>query len=194
MGNFCLKEISKVHGFFFLTSISTLALFDILHMSILTLMAVSYETLDYKGRYYRWNENFHFLAFAAEGWFDWEKCQNSQTRCELDSFCIMSLSLFSNHWGHLCFLFLFVCLFLAMPRGMRDLSSQTRGPGIEPMAPAVEVRSLNHWTTGEILRSSLSRSAPLTLSGILSRGNVQISAVFPNSRGTFLTRNWHPGL
>ena len=29
------------------------------------------------------------------------------------------------------------------------------GPGIEPVPPAVEVRSLNHWTTREVLEKSL---------------------------------------
>ena len=37
----------------------------------------------------------------------------------------------------------FFFFFLAMPCGMRDLSSPT---GIEPVTPAVEARSPNHWT------------------------------------------------
>ena len=33
------------------------------------------------------------------------------------------------------------------PHGMWDLISP---PGVEPMSPALEVRSLNHWTTREV--------------------------------------------
>ena len=44
----------------------------------------------------------------------------------------------------------FSFVFLAAPRGMWDLSSPTKGPGIEPMSPAVEVWSLNHWTAREV--------------------------------------------
>ena len=42
-----------------------------------------------------------------------------------------------------------LCLtfFLALPRGMWDLSSPTR---IKPMPPAVEVQSPKRWTTREV--------------------------------------------
>ena len=36
--------------------------------------------------------------------------------------------------------------FLAMPRSMHD----PHWPGIEPVPPAVEARSLNHWTAREV--------------------------------------------
>ena len=39
-----------------------------------------------------------------------------------------------------------VFFFFDTPRGMRDLSSR---PGIEPVPPAVEVQSPNHWTARE---------------------------------------------
>ena len=43
-----------------------------------------------------------------------------------------------------------------MPHGMWDLSSPTGilvpRPGIEPIPPAMEVRSLNHWTSREVPR------------------------------------------
>ena len=44
-------------------------------------------------------------------------------------------------------LFYFLFIILAVPRGMRDLSSLTRDP---THAPAVEARSLNHWTAREV--------------------------------------------
>ena len=37
--------------------------------------------------------------------------------------------------------------FLAVRRGTQDLSSQTR---VEPVPPAVEAQSPNHWTTREV--------------------------------------------
>jgi len=37
--------------------------------------------------------------------------------------------------------------FLAVPHGMWDLSSQ---PEMEPVLPAVEAQSLNHWTAREV--------------------------------------------
>ena len=42
-------------------------------------------------------------------------------------------------------------LFLAAPRGLRDLSSL---PGIEPRPMAVKAPSLNYWTTREFPRTS----------------------------------------
>ena len=43
--------------------------------------------------------------------------------------------------------FVLVFFFLAAPHSLRDLSSP---PGIEPAPPAVEARSLNHWTAREV--------------------------------------------
>ena len=40
-----------------------------------------------------------------------------------------------------------VFFFLAVPHGIWDLSSQ---PEMEPMLPAVEAQSLNHWTAREV--------------------------------------------
>ena len=37
-------------------------------------------------------------------------------------------------------------IYLAMSCGMQDINSQ---PGIEPVPPAVEAQSPNHWTTRE---------------------------------------------
>ena len=76
----------------------------------------------------------------------WEACSS-----EIDAefywipllyLCISALFLF-------CFVFWGFVLFLAAPHGLRDLSSLTRGPGIEPMPPAVEARSPNHWSARE---------------------------------------------
>ena len=39
------------------------------------------------------------------------------------------------------------CSMWALSCGMRDL---VPGPGMEPGPPALEVRSLNHWTTREV--------------------------------------------
>ena len=53
------------------------------------------------------------------------------------------------------FIFFFSYLFffiLTHPVALRILALQ---PGIEPMPPAVEVQSLNHWTTREVLRCFL---------------------------------------
>ena len=44
----------------------------------------------------------------------------------------------------------FLFFFFGCTHGMWDLSSQTRGPGIEPAPPAVEARSLNQWTAREV--------------------------------------------
>ena len=44
---------------------------------------------------------------------------------------------------YLIFIF-FIFIFLAMPCGMQDLSSPTRET--EPVPPALEAWSLNHWT------------------------------------------------
>ena len=41
-------------------------------------------------------------------------------------------------------------IFLAMPRGLQDLSSPTGGGGVEPMPPAMQARSPNHWTAREV--------------------------------------------
>lgn len=114
--------------------------------------------------------------------FEREKSQNSQTSCELDSFCTISLS--SNLRGHLCFCFFGQC-------------STTFGilvppPENEPLPPAVEALSY-HGTARAIPRSSFSRSAPLILLSILNRGNMQSSAMLPHSRGFFLRRTCHPG-
>ena len=46
------------------------------------------------------------------------------------------------------FSFLFFFFFLPQAVALRILAPQ---PGIEPMPPAVEVQSLNHWTTREVL-------------------------------------------
>ena len=49
----------------------------------------------------------------------------------------------------LLFLLLFYYFyFLAVPQGLWYLTSQ---PGIKPMPPVLEVWSLNHWTTREVL-------------------------------------------
>ena len=40
-----------------------------------------------------------------------------------------------------------VCVCVCALRGMQDVSSQ---PGIEPVPPAMDVQSANHWTTGEV--------------------------------------------
>ena len=45
------------------------------------------------------------------------------------------------------FFLFFVFFFLAVPHGIWDLSSQ---PEMEPMLPAVEAQSLNHWTAREV--------------------------------------------
>ena len=47
--------------------------------------------------------------------------------------------------------FLFVCLFFCF-FGLGHLAERMLAPrsGIEPMLPAVEERSLNHWTAGEV--------------------------------------------
>ena len=60
--------------------------------------------------------------------------------------------IFCIYWdNHMFFLFfplmwwiilIILFYFLAVPYGMQDPSSQ---PGIKPMAPEVEARSLNHW-------------------------------------------------
>ena len=39
--------------------------------------------------------------------------------------------------------------FLAEPRGLQDLSSLTRDPGIDSRPPAAEAWSPNHWTARE---------------------------------------------
>ena len=50
-------------------------------------------------------------------------------------------------WTHLFCLFgVSLLLLLFWPRGMRDLSSR---PGIEPVPPAVEAWSPNHWSARE---------------------------------------------
>ena len=41
-----------------------------------------------------------------------------------------------------------VCVCVAVPCSMRILVPQ---PGIDPVPPALEAQSLNHWTTGEVL-------------------------------------------
>ena len=46
------------------------------------------------------------------------------------------------------FLSFFFFFFLPQAVALRILAPQ---PGIEPMPPAVEVQSLNHWTTREVL-------------------------------------------
>ena len=114
--------------------------------------------------------------------FEREKSQNSQTSCVLDSFCTISLS--SNFRDHLCF-----CFFLVMQHSTWDLSSLTSEWILAPCSGSAESY---HWTSREIPRSSFSRSAPLILSGILNRGNMQSSAVLLRSRGFFLRRTWHP--
>ena len=54
---------------------------------------------------------------------------------------------------HICaYIYIRVCVcvyiyFLAMPRGMWDLSSPT---GIEPAPPASKAQSLTHWTAREV--------------------------------------------
>ena len=48
--------------------------------------------------------------------------------------------------------FFFVFVFLAMTRGLQDLSSPT---GVEPRPPAVESRSPNHWTSGNACKFSV---------------------------------------
>ena len=40
--------------------------------------------------------------------------------------------------------------FLAVPRGMQNLSSPDQGSGIEPVPHAGEVGSFNHWTAREV--------------------------------------------
>ena len=44
--------------------------------------------------------------------------------------------------------YLFIYLFIGLA-GLRDLLPP-HTPGIEPMRPAVEAQSLNHWTTREV--------------------------------------------
>ena len=46
---------------------------------------------------------------------------------------------------------LFLVFFLAVLRGMWESRILVPWPGIEPVPPAVEVRSPNHWTTKESL-------------------------------------------
>ena len=53
-----------------------------------------------------------------------------------------------NVFLFLLFIYLFIYLFLLHPVALMILAPQ---PGIEPMPPAVEVQSLNHWTTREVL-------------------------------------------
>ena len=51
-------------------------------------------------------------------------------------------------WLLFFFPFFFFFFFLPQAVALRILAPQ---PGIEPMPPAVEVQSLNHWTTREVL-------------------------------------------
>ena len=73
---------------------------------------------------------------------------------------------FSNYWHFLPPLFFCCCCFIFIFR----LSYGTRGilvplPGMEPMSPALEARSLNHWTTRQVppfgvLSATLATSTP----------------------------------
>ena len=71
----------------------------------------------------------------------------SETDYQSQSFTFL-LVFFLFGWlvGWLVFSFSFSFL-LAVPHGMWDLPR----PGIKPMPPAVEARSLNHWTAREVL-------------------------------------------
>ena len=143
------------------------------HMSILT--AVSYEIPDNKGKYCRWNENSHFLLWKRK------KSEFSNKLCVgflLYDFYVLQFQRSS--------LLLF---FLVMQHSTWDLSSLTSEWILAPCSGSAESY---HWTSREIPRSSFSRSAPLILSGILNRGNMQSSAVLLRSRGFFLRRTWHP--
>ena len=63
-------------------------------------------------------------------------------------YCVASLHFSAFlHYSMLLCLFVFNFFFLATPCGMWDLSSQTRD---QPRPHALEVKSLNHWTTREV--------------------------------------------
>ena len=143
------------------------------HMSILT--AVSYEIPDNKGRYCRGMT----IPISC---FEREKSQNSQTSCELDSFCTISLS--SSLRRHFCF-----CFFGQRSTAFGILVPR---PENEPLPP-----EWKHWVLPRDCQGNpqviFSKICSTDTTCILNRGNMQSSAMLPDSRGFFLRRTCHPG-
>lgn len=143
------------------------------HMSILT--AVSYEIPDNKGRYCRGMT----IPISC---FEREKSQNSQTSCELDSFCTISLS--SNLRGHLCF-----CFF---GHAAQHLGSYFPDQRMNPCT-----LQWKHWGLPLARQGNpqviFFKICSTDTTCILNRGNMQSSAMLPDSRGFFLRRTCHPG-
>ena len=53
-------------------------------------------------------------------------------------------------YNHFSISYLCVCVFLGWGARRAPCRTLVPGTGIEPMPHAVEVQSLNHWTTGEV--------------------------------------------
>ena len=84
----------------------------------------------------------------------------------------------------------YLLLFLAVPPGLWDLSSQT---GIGPMPPAMEVQNLNHWAVREVPRltvdlmllphlTEMTQVSPRQLSHRPTKQQSWEESTFPNLR------------